>query len=43
MEDAKHDTWQQWNWKKSRLGYYSTFEVSAIGEEARTKGSFGNI
>jgi len=43
MEDAKRDARQQWNWKKSGFGYYSRFEVPTIGEEASTKGPFGNI
>jgi hypothetical protein len=35
-------SWFKWNWKRSGFGYYSRFEVPAIGEEARTNGPFGD-
>jgi hypothetical protein len=34
--------WLQWNWKDPGFGEYSTFEVPAIGEQASTKGPFGD-
>ncbi|OHB65591.1 MAG: hypothetical protein A2168_05840 [Planctomycetes bacterium RBG_13_50_24] len=34
--------WQQWNWKKSGFGSYSTFEIPAIGETSSTNGPFGD-
>ena len=34
--------WLQWNWKGPGFGEYSTFQVPAIGEEASTKGPFGD-
>ena len=34
--------WLQWNWKGPGFGEYSTFKVPAIGEEALTKGPFGD-
>jgi len=34
--------WLQWNWEGPGFGEYSTFQVPAIGEEASTKGPFGD-
>jgi len=34
--------WVRWNWKKNGFGYYSTFEIPAIGEKAYTTGPFGD-
>jgi hypothetical protein len=35
--------WQQWNWKKSGFGSYSTFEIPPIGEISYTAGLFGDM
>ncbi|HCO92601.1 MAG TPA: hypothetical protein DIU00_01400 [Phycisphaerales bacterium] len=35
--------WQQWNWKKSGFGSYSTFEIPAIRETSYTPGAFGEM
>jgi hypothetical protein len=35
--------WLQWNWKRAGFGYYSTFEVPAVGEESQTEGPFRDI
>ena len=35
--------WQQWNWKKSGFGSYSTFEIPPIGETSYTAGPFRDI
>ncbi|HUT46791.1 MAG TPA: hypothetical protein VMX36_10935 [Sedimentisphaerales bacterium] len=35
--------WQQWSWKKSGFGSYSTFEIPAIGEQSYTTGPFGDM
>jgi hypothetical protein len=32
--------WQQWNWKKSGFGSYSTFKIPTIGETSYTSGAF---
>ena len=34
--------WQQWNWKKSGFGSYSTFEIPPVGETSYTTGPFGD-
>jgi len=34
--------WLQWNWNGPGFGKYSTFKALAIGEQASTKGPFGN-
>ena len=34
--------WQQWNWKKSGFGSYSTFKIPPIGEALYTTGPFGD-
>jgi hypothetical protein len=35
--------WQQWNWKKSGFGSYSTFKIPPIGETSFTTGPFGDM
>jgi hypothetical protein len=35
--------WQQWNWKNSGFGSYSTFKIPPIGDTSHTKGPFGDI
>ncbi|MFH1717531.1 MAG: hypothetical protein ABIF19_09295 [Planctomycetota bacterium] len=35
--------WLQWHWQKRGSGYYSTFKVPGIGQEAHTKGPFEDI
>jgi hypothetical protein len=35
--------WQQWNWKKSGFGSYSTFKIPPIGETSLTQGPFGDM
>ncbi|MFH1716393.1 MAG: hypothetical protein ABIF19_03510, partial [Planctomycetota bacterium] len=35
--------WLQWHWERRGSGYYSTFEIPAVGQTTFTEGPFGEI
>jgi hypothetical protein len=41
--DDPTQCWQQWNWRKSGFGTYSTFKMPRIGETYETQGPFSGI